>query len=429
MMVLLRADINIVVNKATYVFYGVLGMIMMNNEKKLWIAGKIDKVTYVVLLILALAVCVSEPLSRNVVRVLFILFFCRIAVLPPQKELLQKYKGFALVFIGFIFILIVSALYGGKFWSVVHDSEFVFNYNLLIPFIIALGITRERQLIWIVRCLMVSIVAVDLYIFWQFAHGITRPISFIRAAVMVTAMMYVILLPMLFTILMEWRRLSVRQIFSYGLVSLLTMIAFILNGTRGAWLAILLILPMMLLFYQISWKKIIALTGGTVLLIASTYVFFPVVHQRVQSVGDMQETSHAERLRMWRSAIHMGIDHPVLGVGLGNYGDQYQNHYIDPDAKEPDQRHAHNTFLQFFGENGIIGLAAYCMLLGYGLVWAWKRKSSPYACMLFLSTVALLIYSLTDYTYAGWPGMRLYWFFLGNCLKGVDFMQEPPNAI
>ncbi len=41
--------------------------------------------------------------------------------------------------------------------------------------------------------------------------------------------------------------------------------------------------------------------------------------------------------------------------------------------------------------------------------------------MIFFSTAGFLLYSLTDYTYASYSAMRVYWFVFGLCLRGVDF--------
>lgn len=392
----------------------------MNNVKMLKLADRLDKAIYAVLLIFAIASCVSSTLIHNATHVLFFLCVCRIFVALPQRELVWKYKTLAIVFSLFLLMLTVSALYGGNFYEAVRSDVFFYNYNLLLPFIVIFVISRENQLIWIMRCMLVSIVAADFYIFWQVSQGISRPISFIKASVMTTAMMYIILLPSLFVILTKWRKMSILQSVLYSFATILTLIAFILNGTRGAWLAVLVTFPLFLFFYRIQWKKAMVVIGVGAVLLCSTCILLPGALQRVQSIGDMHDVSQAERVRMWHSAIYMGIDHPVLGVGLGNYAEQYRGNYISAEAREPNQRHAHNSFLQFFGENGVAGLLAYCALFGYILVWAWRHRGTKYADMLFLSTSALLLYSLTDYTYAGYDAMRIYWLFVGLCLRGTE---------
>ena len=56
---------------------------------------------------------------------------------------------------------------------------------------------------------------------------------------------------------------------------------------------------------------------------------------------------------MWR-------DHPVLGVGVGNYPIAYARYSL------PKWRmalgHAHNYYLNIAAETGLLGLLAYCML-------------------------------------------------------------------
>lgn len=59
---------------------------------------------------------------------------------------------------------------------------------------------------------------------------------------------------------------------------------------------------------------------------------------------------------MWHSAFQMGVDHPIMGMGKGNYIAEYQQVYITPLATEPDHGHAHNNFMQYLAENGIVGL-------------------------------------------------------------------------
>jgi len=107
-----------------------------------------------------------------------------------------------------------------------------------------------------------------------------------------------------------------------------------------------------------------------------------------------------------------------MGVGKGNYIAEYQQVYISPLATEPDQGHAHNNFMQYLAENGIVGLLSYLGLLTAFFTWSWKRRKNIYAMMMFTSTLALVLYSLTDYTFAGYGAMRLYWLIMGICAIG-----------
>jgi O-antigen ligase len=68
-----------------------------------------------------------------------------------------------------------------------------------------------------------------------------------------------------------------------------------------------------------------------------------------------------ERLAHWQAAWEMAADAPWLGVGFGNYAAAYPRYALVnwPLALG----HAHNYYLNLLAETGIIGLAAYCVLM------------------------------------------------------------------
>jgi O-antigen ligase len=74
-----------------------------------------------------------------------------------------------------------------------------------------------------------------------------------------------------------------------------------------------------------------------------------------------QDYSTAERLAHWFAGLHMFVDHPILGVGIGNYPDAYPRYFItiftDPLG------HAHNYYINIAAETGLIGLMAFILFL------------------------------------------------------------------
>ena len=74
-----------------------------------------------------------------------------------------------------------------------------------------------------------------------------------------------------------------------------------------------------------------------------------------------QDYSTAERLAHWIAGVHMFLDHPLLGVGIGNYANAYPQYFItifvDPLG------HAHNYYINIAAETGSIGLTAYLLFL------------------------------------------------------------------
>ena len=80
--------------------------------------------------------------------------------------------------------------------------------------------------------------------------------------------------------------------------------------------------------------------------------------------------STAERLAHWIAGLHMYFDHPILGVGIGNYPDAYPPYHIamflDPLG------HAHNYYINVVAEMGTIGLIVYLLFL-FALYFAGMR--------------------------------------------------------
>jgi hypothetical protein len=92
--------------------------------------------------------------------------------------------------------------------------------------------------------------------------------------------------------------------------------------------------------------------------------------ERVRTIND----SEAERVVIWNESIHMAKEHPLVGVGPGNW----KFHVLERGIVSSFQGFAtrffirgHNDFLQAFAERGLIGggafLAMWLLGFGYGI--------------------------------------------------------------
>jgi O-antigen ligase len=82
-----------------------------------------------------------------------------------------------------------------------------------------------------------------------------------------------------------------------------------------------------------------------------------------------------ERMAHWQAAWEMFSDHPLLGIGFGNYQIVYPA-YALPRWSDP-LGHAHNYYLSVAAETGALGLSAYVVLWVAAFAQAWRavRKS------------------------------------------------------
>jgi putative inorganic carbon (HCO3(-)) transporter len=117
-----------------------------------------------------------------------------------------------------------------------------------------------------------------------------------------------------------------------------------------------------------------------------------------------------ERLAHWEAAWGMLEDHPLLGVGVGNYVPRYPS-YALPGWKDP-LGHAHNYYLHVAAETGIAGLAAYGLLIAacFWQGWSATRSLADPAQGVALGVLgvlgALTVHSLFDNLYV--HGMNMH---------------------
>ncbi|MBQ9479485.1 MAG: O-antigen ligase family protein [Selenomonadaceae bacterium] len=375
---------------------------------------------FLALIVLALASGLSEPLARNSARIIF--FVSAIMFFTDQRVLDQILRRNRLVtlMLAFSAWILISSICAGRLPT--HDSSvywsyFLYNMFLFVP--IALFIDREKQIDWIFLALAVSLMLNNIVVEMEALANFERPVTFLRGSYMQSALLYVILLPGFLILTLRSTKPPIKIACWIFFIASLT--AFILLKTRGAMLCMLVVLPLVIAFFVRDLKKLLSIT----LILALTLVAFINLHpstvERVETVKNLNaEQSVSERFLIWRSTVEMIKDHLIMGVGFGEFEQNYKSKYISDDAKERWQGHAHNTYLQLWAETGVIGLTIYCALFGYILRWSWRRRANHYAAMIFFSTLGFMLYSLTDYTYSSFSAMRVYWFVFGICLRGAD---------
>lgn len=86
-------------------------------------------------------------------------------------------------------------------------------------------------------------------------------------------------------------------------------------------------------------------------------------NEKVQASNEYSSSYH--RILLWRVGLEMWQNHPVTGVGTGNYVMLYRQYAQALSYKGPylESLEPHNSFIKILAENGIIGLALFVTLL------------------------------------------------------------------
>ena len=389
----------------------------MKSIRAIFTGNRLDDLIFAMMAIFAICSCIWELPVRHAARIAIALSLLKIILYPSCLASLKEAKGILVALGAFFGMIVFETWYGGNFWLHVSNYPFKFNYNLLLVPIMLISFAGRQRLNILFLLLAASMLAMDGYIFWQSYNGVERPLAILESNPMVTATLYVMLVPAF--MLMALKGDTVLKKRYYAFCSFFNIIAVFLTGTRAAWCTVGLVACFIILYYVREWKKLLAILGVMLAVLGSISYTAPYFSQRLTTVGDLAEHSQAQRLLMWQSAYNMFLDHPLLGVGIGNYEPLYQTKYISPQADEPHQQHAHSNYFHLLGECGLLGFLTYCGSFGYFMLWAFRRRDDIFGLIMFSFIASFMIYTTTDYTLYGYVCMRMLWFLLAICTAGA----------
>ncbi len=142
----------------------------------------------------------------------------------------------------------------------------------------------------------------------------------------------------------------------------LLLTAFLLTLTRSAWASFCLMGGIYALFFKRKWIApafILLLVLGSIPVVQERVTEIFTIRQGVLTVS--QDTSFGWRLKTWAPLWSAAIQKPILGYG------------INATARLGLGYEAHNDFLRFFVESGIIGLIIYFGFYAYTFIHLLKN--------------------------------------------------------
>lgn len=144
-----------------------------------------------------------------------------------------------------------------------------------------------------------------------------------------------------------------------------SVVALGLTYSRGGWLAALAGLVVF------GWRRrrALALSLVGIAILCLGYLGPADIQERFWSIFSLQEGRHssvtnAQRLMLESQALQVISDHPILGVGLGNYLFHVPRYTILALERSP-----HNFYLSFWAEGGLLALVGFL-----GMQWFVIRR-------------------------------------------------------
>ena len=193
-----------------------------------------------------------------------------------------------------------------------------------------------------------------------------------------------------------------------GAAGLLCIAGIMLSLTRGAIIGAAAALLVMLLWGEF---RRVALALLAVLMVFGAFNLRAierapetrVIAERLSTITEAQPSQDNLRLKIWEKTPRMVADHPIFGVGAGNFVNVSPRYNV-VDVWGLPFLHGHNVLLTIAAEFGLIGLALFLWFAGAVLYEAARvvlrhrgRPSFPYALALAASLAGLFVNGLTDY--------------------------------
>jgi O-antigen ligase len=156
-------------------------------------------------------------------------------------------------------------------------------------------------------------------------------------------------------------------------------LAALLTYSRGGALALALVAFLALVARGVRPSRLVAL----IVVLGLVASLFPgsAVTRRLTTLAELlpgREVLHLDssiekRKLLGMVAWQMFLDHPLLGVGVGNFSTHYapysedvgseSRRYVDPDERQ----YPHNLYLEIGAETGMVGVAGLILVIGAAL--------------------------------------------------------------
>lgn len=200
------------------------------------------------------------------------------------------------------------------------------------------------------------------------------------------------------------------------------------TGSRGA-LAAAAVLLAVSAVALISSRIGTLLMAGTSALVA-VLLLVPDVLDRLALPGVERLLASSEiagtdpRWRLWGRAWELWLDHPLLGVGVGQYTEYSAG--LTPFRNWTEGQVAHNTFLSFAAEGGAIGLIAFCAILVGAVsriaVAPHLTKTQQMALIIGVMVIVVMMMSLNL------QNLRYVWAFLAFAIAAAASGEPSPDS-
>ena len=364
------------------------------------------------------AMIVAIPLAETPKTICFIsallFWFMKMAITRDFRVKIPRLGWFLLAWLGATFLSAFNSECGIK------GVSDVLTY---VPFFLLIVnvVDSERRIIQLFWAVVIGIGIGDVAGLWKTISDAVRMhtemdrLYILSLGAVAPYLVMVLSLMMGVVYHVRWDK---KEWFLIGLVALLSIVALILTYTRSMWIVLLLVSIIFVVLQRSWWPAIAAavlITGLGLGLATSS-----VIRDRAYQLTKLQHDASLEsRFGVWKGALAMVRDRPLLGVGAKCFMASRTKYQLPADPT--DLRQAHNQVLNVGAETGLIGLAAFLAWIGYDTVFLFKlawSTSSNLAKALWLSAIGsfltIVLHGMVDASFGA--ELALLFMLIAGCL-------------
>ncbi|HEX5467202.1 MAG TPA: O-antigen ligase family protein [Candidatus Limnocylindrales bacterium] len=234
------------------------------------------------------------------------------------------------------------------------------------------------------------------------------------------AQIMIVLLPLGLFRMWGERRMSLKVL--AGSCTMFIALGAAFTFSRGGAVGVAMLIGLMAVLRYISWRQIAVFLLAMIIVLVAV----PTYAQRLTTLVELSDSadvtgtgqaidgSFRERAVAQIAAFLVFVDHPIMGVGPGLFGQYYQEYAGTFAVAENLDREAHNLYLGIAADTGILGLGAFMLVLGTTLRdlvrgrrrWLGRRPDLADTATAF--SLALISYMTTGvFLHMAYP--RYFW--------------------
>lgn len=146
-------------------------------------------------------------------------------------------------------------------------------------------------------------------------------------------------------------------------------VALLFTLSRAGWLTLAVLALLAVITMPNLQLKVALLAGAVIGGFAVAQIPYMQIRLARQLDPNFNFNTFVGRIQIWKDTLHMLSDHPILGAGLRAYT-QVMAPYLTP-PRIP-ELYPHNVYLAMWSELGLLGLAAFVVILGMLLWRGWR---------------------------------------------------------